>query len=395
LVLDWVMKTRTPERVSCEVAAGLPNPDLLLDGIVPLLKQNPDSSYEVQLADPLGRRERSRLSVNSGSNDTWVEVAVLASRIRASLRTEHRDDKVMTDLLKKNLDDDMLAGLIHRSLEAAGCGGQKVLSSENVDRVEAYCRKEMFPTQGQLFAEQVHMRVEEQVCQISTAELRQSARRLAELGGKEIGVSFSNASRAAHAANRPGEEANLAAAIDGGALTPDVIPEAQYKSPTNMVVVSYRPERQFLSTVLFDPQVAARLAGWVKNPDSGFWQIRYELLAGADIGEERGFNPDFLILEPVGRLEGSNSHVYVVETKADGEDDHKTIAKIAAAEVYVERLNELLTERQPDRPRYSFHVLTPNDYTEFKARLLAGTAHTFVGVVHQKLRVGGPSAQAS
>jgi hypothetical protein len=153
-----------------------------------------------------------------------------------------------------------------------------------------------------------------------------------------------------------------------------------------MVVTSFRPEGLFLQVVLSDKDTAKRFAGWVKNPDSGFWWIPYEVSSGSHAGDERRFNPDFLCLEPVARIGGSG-HVYVIEIKDDTHDEAITSDKVNAAEAYVQRLNELLDEHgHDDRPRYSFHLLTPQDYGTFTAWLKEDKAQTFVGKVHDSLR---------
>jgi hypothetical protein len=118
------------------------------------------------------------------------------------------------------------------------------------------------------------------------------------------------------------------------------------------------------------------------------------MLAGVHTGEYRNFNPDFLLLEPRALLGGSG-HIYVVETKGNEEADPVTTWKIAAAEAYVAHLNELLDANgHDDRPRYSFHLLAPNDYPTFKAWLAQGQAHEFVGGVHGRLRPSNDSDSA-
>lgn len=392
LTIDRISVTSETTTTEEQIGAPLINPGLLATGTVDLNKQDPSKRQHFILTDPLNRRAQSKLDVSTGADATWLEIPAAAKRIRAALRTEHRSDSAMTVALKQWLTQESLEDLIRRSLTRVGGADHTALDPENLALVEDFCRMKLFPSQGTLFDEKIVVTNHEQVVQISTRELNESTRRIGELIQDHVLVCFSAASRALHAAARRGEEANLAEAISSKRLSPRQLPDTDYRSPTNMVVVSYRPERLFVETVLSDSTTASKFTGWFKNPDSGFWWIPYEVSSGVHSGDERRFNPDFLCLEPVVRLGGSG-HVYVIEIKDDAHDEAITSDKVNAAEAYVERLNELLDEHgHDDRPRYSFHLLSPQDYGTFVAWLREGRAQTFVGKVHDSLRRADDSA---
>lgn len=386
LTIDRIVVTTETTTTQEQVDAQPIRPELLASGTADLVKQDPSKRQHFILTDPLNRRAQSKLDVSTGADTTWLEIPAAAKRIRAALRTEHRSDAAMTAVLKEWLTQESLEELIQRSLARVGGSGHTVLSPENLAAVEDFCRNKLFPSQGTLFDEKIVVTEHEQVVQISTRELNDSTRRVGQLAQKHVSVCFSNASRALHANSRPGEEANLAEAITSNKIAPLVLADDTYRSPTNMVVTSFRPEGRFLHDVLADADTAARFTGWIKNPDSGFWWIPYEVSSGVHAGDERRFNPDVLCHDPVARLGGSG-HMYVIEIKDDGHDEAITSDKVIAAEAYVQRLNELLDEHgHEDRPRYSFHLLTPQDYATFAAWLREGRAHTFVGKVHNSLR---------
>jgi type III restriction enzyme len=394
LTFDRIDVTTTIATSTDEVEPSPMDPGLLTTGTVDLVKQDPSKRQQFVLTDPLHRRAGSTLEVSAGADGTWLTVRAAATRIRAAMRTEHRSDPDMAAVLKDTLTVEALQGLIRRSLARVGGEDHEVLSPENLALVEDFCRTKLFPPQGKLFDEKLITTATEQIVQVSTRELNESTRRISELAQKHILVCFSEASWKIHAAARPGENDNLTKAIAEGKVVPTKADDAAYRSPTNMVVVSYRPERLFVETTLLDPAVARQLSGWIKNPDSGFWWIPYEMPSGPDAGDERKFNPDFLCAESVVRI-GGNGHVYVIEIKSDEESEAVTAAKTVHGEAYIEHLNEMLDAHEhDDRPRYSFHLLTPQDYATFKAWLREGKAHTFVGKVHESLRRAEAAADA-
>jgi type III restriction enzyme len=358
--------------------------NLLTDGTINLVRQDPSRAHELIVRDVRRTQDERRIRIDTGADDTWTEVVDFVARLLASLRREHHKDPILKDLLSAADIRTLVIDLINRSLTASGNDGHTLLSPANKILLEDAIRERVFPAQGQLFASRLVTTIHDHVEQKSSAELHASTRRIHELCDTRR---LSVWSAASMARSRSGERANLDAGIQSGNLTHRIVPDELYRSPTNMVVVSYEPERKFLTDVLLQAEVAKLLTGWVKSPDSGFYEIPYELGDGVDAGVEKLFNPDFLLADPVARFDGAAGHVYVCEIKADAEESPVTSWKVRAAESWIARLNELLDEREHvQRPRYSFHLLTPADYLAFRGALLSGTAHTFEGTRHKVLR---------
>ncbi len=151
------------------------------------------------------------------------------------------------------------------------------------------------------------------------------------------------------------------------------------KSPVNVVLTSHTPERLFVERLL-QPENAAMLAAWVKAPDVGFYPIEYGYQPGGNGRSKRGqFNPDFFLVR-----EGADK-VVVVETKADDDFSDVNAGKLADADAYFAKLNELLKAKR-NRRRYQFHFLSPVDYDDFFAGLRDGTLDGFVSTLHAALR---------
>lgn len=150
------------------------------------------------------------------------------------------------------------------------------------------------------------------------------------------------------------------------------------KSPVNVVLTSHTPERLFVERLLHPDNVAA-LKAWVKAPDVGFYTIEYGFQPGGNGRSRRGqFNPDFFLLR-----EGADQ-VVVVETKADDDFSDSNVGKLAYANLYFAKLNELLKAKRSKR-RYQFHFLSPVDYDDFFAGLRDGTLDSFVSTLQAGL----------
>jgi hypothetical protein len=63
-----------------------------------------------------------------------------------------------------------------------------------------------------------------------------------------------------------------------------------FKSPVNVVLTAYAPERQFVERLLSTDN-AAVLKSWVKSPDVGFDSIEYGFQPGGNGRSKRGFLP--------------------------------------------------------------------------------------------------------
>lgn len=138
-----------------------------------------------------------------------------------------------------------------------------------------------------------------------------------------------------------------------------------FKTPLNVVVADYKPEREFVRR-LIKPENSAVIDAWVKSTDRDFYPIEYAWRKGEH--PKRGFfNPDFFVKV--------SSHILVVEIKGDEElaepsDENK--GKYRAARQHFDTLNT-----QQSKCVYHFHFLTPSDYDTF-FQFLRERNYTFV-----------------
>lgn len=145
-----------------------------------------------------------------------------------------------------------------------------------------------------------------------------------------------------------------------------------FKTPVNVVLTTHGPERGFVQR-LFEQQPSDRLAGWIKSPDVGFYEIRYTFRKG-DHSIQRTFNPDFVL-----NLEGSKD-VLVIELKGDDDDSDENRAKLKYATEHFERVN-----KQQSEAIYHMLFLSPGSYDLFFQRLKEGTAQSFVSTLQARL----------
>jgi type III restriction enzyme len=151
-----------------------------------------------------------------------------------------------------------------------------------------------------------------------------------------------------------------------------------FKSPVNVVATSHAPERLFVER-LFQADNAGALKAWVKSPDVGFYTIEYGYHPGGNGRSRRGhFNPDFFLLRE------DRDEVVVVETKADDDTSDVNAGKLAYANLYFAKLNELLKPKRTKR-RYRFHFLSPHDYDDFFSGLREDTLESFVSTLQAAL----------
>lgn len=138
-----------------------------------------------------------------------------------------------------------------------------------------------------------------------------------------------------------------------------------FKSPTNMAIADHNPERRFM-TSLITQENAAKISGWIKNANSGFYGVEYSYGTGNRPGRtshtKRGsFNPDFFI-----NIKDQNL-ILAVEIKGDEEIDspsRENIGKHRDASKHFRILNEWL-KKQGTTVHYRFNMLTPRDYGVF------------------------------
>lgn len=168
----------------------------------------------------------------------------------------------------------------------------------------------------------------------------------------------------------------LTSSDESGNVT-EVLNSYDFKSPTNVVITSYQPERRFVSR-LMHPKFSRLVHSWVKSPDVGFYTIEYSYREREGRSSRGGFNPDFFLL-----LEDYDE-VHVVETKADGDVSAMNVGKLEAARDHFSTLNSLLADSASGRS-YWFHMLTPVDYAKFFEALADGSGRHFVSTLEASL----------
>jgi type III restriction enzyme len=137
-----------------------------------------------------------------------------------------------------------------------------------------------------------------------------------------------------------------------------------FKSPTNVVLTTHGPEREFVRR-MFEPAIAERLDGWYKAPDTGFYEIAYSWRRG-DHTRQGKFNPDLFL-----RLVDGNQ-ILVVELKDDGDDSEENKAKYRFAQDHFELINALQADHQ-----YALKFISPISYDAFFDALQRGDAMGF------------------
>jgi type III restriction enzyme len=151
-----------------------------------------------------------------------------------------------------------------------------------------------------------------------------------------------------------------------------------FKSPVNVVLTSHTPEREFVRRLL-RPINSAFVDAWVKAPDIGFYSIEFAYQREGSGRSTRGsFNPDFFL-----RLAGRDE-VIVVETKANDDDSPLNRGKLTYALEHFNLVNSLLEASGLTR-RYSFHVVSPNDYDRFFSALGQNRLDTFTSSLQAML----------
>lgn len=147
-----------------------------------------------------------------------------------------------------------------------------------------------------------------------------------------------------------------------------------FKTPLNIVLAAYEPERKFIKGLVKEEN-AKIIDAWVKSPDVGFYSIEYSWRKG-EHPKQGKFNPDFFI--KVG------NDILVVEIKDDkayegtaGEENKK---KLLFAIEHFDRLNEIQKEQQ-----YYFKFLSPMSYDLFFKALRENTYQAFKSELEARL----------
>ncbi len=134
--------------------------------------------------------------------------------------------------------------------------------------------------------------------------------------------------------------------------------EFLFKTPVNLAFTNAKPERDFVE-YLCKKEIAEKIESWIKSRDRGFYSIEYTWRKSnhQKIGS---FNPDFIIKVKKDDFE----YFIVVEIKSDKDDCDENKAKYKYAKEHFERLNQRL-EEQKIKQKYTFHFLSPVNYSEF------------------------------
>jgi type III restriction enzyme len=123
-----------------------------------------------------------------------------------------------------------------------------------------------------------------------------------------------------------------------------------FKTPLNITLASYEPERKFIKG-LTQEQNAKAIDAWLKSLDVGFYEIDYSWRKG-EHPKQGKFNPDLFIK--------INGDIVVVEIKTDADITDENKAKLRYAKDHFKRVNELQREQM-----YYFKFLSPSSYDLF------------------------------
>ena len=143
-----------------------------------------------------------------------------------------------------------------------------------------------------------------------------------------------------------------------------------FKTPLNMALSAYEPERRFIQGLIRSDNAKA-LDAWIKSLDKGFYSIEYSWRKG-EHPEQGSFNPDFFIK--------AGNDIIVVEIKMDGDISDENKAKFRYSKEHFERVNELQKEQ-----RYYFKFLSPESYDLFFKALREKTYKDFRSELEAKL----------
>lgn len=142
-----------------------------------------------------------------------------------------------------------------------------------------------------------------------------------------------------------------------------------FKTPCNMAIADWKPERTFIR-LLCERENVQVIDSWLKNAPQRFYAIEYAWKKGEH--PKRGeFSPDFFIKK------GKN--IYVVEIKDDGEladPSPENQKKFEYAQEHFQRLNEWL-KREGIDANYQINFLTPKSFNRFFIQLRRDDAEGF------------------
>jgi len=145
-----------------------------------------------------------------------------------------------------------------------------------------------------------------------------------------------------------------------------IVNSFNFKTPLNLVLVSHRPEREFVRHLIREENVNC-IDSWIKSRDTGFYMIEYSWRKG-EHPKNGQFNPDFFI--KVGK------NIIIIETKADSDVAEDNKGKVEYAKKHVEMLNKIQNEQ-----KYYFWMISPKDYVNFFSKLRNGKLLDFVSTL--------------
>ena len=143
-----------------------------------------------------------------------------------------------------------------------------------------------------------------------------------------------------------------------------------FKTPLNVALASYEPERKFIRGLTTD-QTGKAINAWIKSLDVGFYSIEYSWQKGTH-PKQGSFNPDFFL-----RI---GTDIIVVEIKMDNDVSDENRAKLRYAREHFERVNGLQEEQ-----KYYFKFLSPGSFDLFFKALSNGTYKDFKSELEAKL----------
>jgi len=143
-----------------------------------------------------------------------------------------------------------------------------------------------------------------------------------------------------------------------------------FKTPLNVVLSSYKPERKFIQGLIKEENAKA-IDAWIKSLDVGFYSIEYSWRKG-EHPKQGSFNPDYFI--KVG------NDTIVVEIKMDNDISDENKAKLRYAREHFTRVNGLQKKQ-----RYYFKFLSPGSYDLFFKTLREKTYKEFRSELEARL----------
>ncbi|MDO9567569.1 MAG: DEAD/DEAH box helicase family protein [Candidatus Desulfaltia sp.] len=156
----------------------------------------------------------------------------------------------------------------------------------------------------------------------------------------------------------------------------------EFKTPLNMLFVSYEPEHRFANSLFNNINLFDSI---FKSPDKGFYWFPYSYKPdekGSTHVKRENFNPDFFI-----KLKDKNE-ILVVEIKADSDTNQKNKAKYRDGKAHFDSLNKKLKENGIDW-KYHFYFLSPEDRTEFFQAVRDGRYKNWKSGLMQELSSNG------